>query len=504
MADVVVTTSVHATGDVQVQFTDVEQVVEVVEATLDRLGNRDRLGVGQRAEITARAADDVGQQADVRRGETAFTQFTPQGKQLALLDVGKNDVLLVRGAQLTKAVAVGQIGDGVELFVSDIARGNAGWFQRQGHGHVTRLFVRQGVAGAPASEAWMFFVQLGQLRGLVVQRLVVRVDEVLGDAMQFSLGQSGLATAQVFHFRIDFLCEHFRRERFDENLDPRLVFVVATAVAVVHAQDRVEVAQQVLPRQEFVDERADHRSTTEAATDQHTETQLTSGVVHRLKADVVNFNGRTVSGRTVDGDLELTRQVGEFRVERGPLTNDLAPWARVDHFIGSDTGELVGGDVAQAVAAGLDRVHLHGGQFGKNVRNVFHGRPVELHVLPGTDVGVALVVVAGNFGHHSRLARSQLAVRHGDSQHRRETLDIKAILQAQGAEFFFAQLACQIASGLITELLDAVLDDPLIVLVVYVHISPVLRLGPFGVALRFRLLESDCASAILRARPRTP
>lgn len=52
MADVVVTTGVHATGDVQVQFTDVEQVVQVVEATLDRFGNRDRLGVGQGAEVT--------------------------------------------------------------------------------------------------------------------------------------------------------------------------------------------------------------------------------------------------------------------------------------------------------------------------------------------------------------------------------------------------------------------------------------------------------------------
>ncbi|MCY1187697.1 hypothetical protein D9M73_287090 [compost metagenome] len=52
-------------------------------------------------------------------------------------------------------------------------------------------------------------------------------------------------------------------------------------------------------------------------------------------------------------------------------------------------------------------------------------------------------------------------------------MDVKAVLQAQRAEFFFAQLTGQVAAGLITELLDAVLDDPLIVLVVYVHKSPV-------------------------------
>ncbi len=48
---------------------DVVQVVQIVEALLDGRGDRDRLGVGQRAEVAAGAADDVGQQADVRRGQ---------------------------------------------------------------------------------------------------------------------------------------------------------------------------------------------------------------------------------------------------------------------------------------------------------------------------------------------------------------------------------------------------------------------------------------------------
>jgi len=187
----------------------------------------------------------------------------------------------------------------------------------------------------------------------------------------------------------------------------------------------------------------------------------------------VHFDGGAVFFRAVDGDLELARQVGEFRVEGGPLADDFAPGARVDDFIRSHTGELVGGGVAQAVAAGLDRVHLHGGQFGENIRDVFQRWPVELHVLAGGNVGVALVVVAGDLGQGANLFGVQLAVRHGDAQHRRETLDVEAVLQAQRAEFFFAQLTGQVAAGLITELLDAVLDDPLIVLVVYVHKSPV-------------------------------
>src|SRR5690606_1765780 len=67
VAHVVVAAGVHAAGDVEVDVSDVEQVVEVVEAALDGLGHRERLGIGQGAEVAARAADDVGQQADVRR-----------------------------------------------------------------------------------------------------------------------------------------------------------------------------------------------------------------------------------------------------------------------------------------------------------------------------------------------------------------------------------------------------------------------------------------------------
>src|SRR5258708_30057706 len=42
---------VHASGNVEIDFADVVQVIEIVEALLDGLGHRDRFGVGERAEI---------------------------------------------------------------------------------------------------------------------------------------------------------------------------------------------------------------------------------------------------------------------------------------------------------------------------------------------------------------------------------------------------------------------------------------------------------------------
>src|SRR6185369_12189276 len=99
VAHVMVAAGVHAARDIQVQLADIVQVVEIVEAALDRLGHRNRFGVGERAEIAARAGNDVGQQADVGGGESERAQFLPQPVQFGLPHVGKDKVLFVRYAQ---------------------------------------------------------------------------------------------------------------------------------------------------------------------------------------------------------------------------------------------------------------------------------------------------------------------------------------------------------------------------------------------------------------------
>src|SRR5258708_6861518 len=63
MADMMMAAGIHAAGDVEVELADVVQVVEVVEAPLDRLGHRNRLGIGELAEVAAPAGDDVGEVA---------------------------------------------------------------------------------------------------------------------------------------------------------------------------------------------------------------------------------------------------------------------------------------------------------------------------------------------------------------------------------------------------------------------------------------------------------
>ena len=266
----------------------------------------------------------------------------------------------------------------------------------------------------------------------------------------------------------------------DQNFDAGFVFVVAAAPAVVDTHHGFEVIHDVLPRQELADHHAVDRGAAHAATHQHLEANLACIVLDDLQAHVVPANGGAVLKGPRDGDFELARQVRKLGVQRAPLANQLGvgPW--IDHFVHRHTGQLVGGGVADAVAAGLDAVHVHGGQQVHHIGRLVERDPVELHVLAGGEVavvggqlggqagnfvlgglcfgqqgGVGRVVVAGDLGQHLDLGGVDLAVGHGHAQHGCVALHIPAVLQAQGAKLVFAQLTRLPATQLVAELCSA-------------------------------------------------
>ena len=149
-------------------------------------------------------------------------------------------------------------------------------------------------------------------------------------------------------------------------------------------------------RQEVADDLADHRGAAEPAADADLVADLARVVADDDDADVVRFGHRAVVRGAGDADLELARQVEELRVVGRPLAEELGRRARVLDLVGAGAGEVVGGDVADAVAAGLDRVHLDVGEGVHHVRHVAELRPVELDVGPGGEVAVALVPAVGD------------------------------------------------------------------------------------------------------------
>jgi len=77
------------------------------------------------------------------------------------------------------------------------------------------------------------------------------------------------------------------------------------------------------------------------------------------------------------------------------LPDQFAPDERIHDLVLRHAGEMIGGDVAHAVARRLYRVHLDGGEFGQDLRYIFDPRPVELQVLARGEMAVAAVVPVG-------------------------------------------------------------------------------------------------------------
>jgi hypothetical protein len=216
--------------------------------------------------------------------------------------------------------------------------------RHEGGGHAVVLFLRDGVR-----------------RAVVLEDLLVLGFHVVDVALAFGLHQ---------------------------DLDARLVDVVAAAVAVVDPDHRFEVIHDLLPRQELAQHGADDGRAAHAAAHLHAEAEFAGLVLHHMQAHVVPAGGGAVFGGAGDGDLELARQEGELGVQRAPLAHDFREGARIGDFVDGNAGALVAGDVADAVAAGLDAVHVDRGQQVHHVGRLGQRNPVVLHVLARREVGV--------------------------------------------------------------------------------------------------------------------
>ena len=225
----------------------------------------------------------------------------------------------------------------------------------------------------------------------------------------------------------------------------------------------------MLLRQEVADRDADGGRAPLPAAHDHLEADLAGRVLMHAQADVMHLHRRAVMGRAGDGDLELARQEGEFGMEGRPLPDDLAPDARILDLIGGRTGEMIGGDVADAIAAGLDAVHLDLGQLGQDIRRLLQLDPVELDVLAGGEMAVAAVVAPGDPGQAAQLGRAQRAIGDGDPQHIGMELKVEAVHQPQGLELVLADLAGDAPGDLLAELIHALGDQAAIVIVIGIH-----------------------------------
>ena len=372
-------------------------------------------------------------------------------------------------ANLAKTVLVGQVGHGVHLPRGHIARWLAMRLEGNEDRPIARHLVGHGVVAEPGAKIGVSKLLCIQLRIGGWQGFVGMLLEEPADTVNFGLIQHQ-AIAYGSPFGLHHGGEFFRPGFLDQDFDAGLVLVVAAAMAVVHAQDGLEIGQQVLLFQEGPNHHANDRRAPQTTAHQHFKAGFSVFVFNQLQADVMHLGSGPVALRAADGDLELARQEGEFRVQRRPLPDDFTVGPGIFQLVHRHAGQMVAGRVAYAVAAGLDGMHLHTGQVVQNIRHLLELGPVVLDILPRREMPVILVVGSGDMPQHPQLSGRQQAIRDGDAQHRRMALNIEAVHQPQGSILILRQFAGKKAAGLFPELGRALVDQRLVVLIVLVHV----------------------------------
>ena len=266
----------------------------------------------------------------------------------------------------------------------------------------------------------------------------------------------------------------------DQDLDAGLVLVVAAPVPVVDPENRLKIIEQFVTREEVAHGLADHRRATKSAAYDDAVAHLARIVLHDADADVVDIHRGAVFFGARNGDFELARQIFEFRMQSGPLTDQLGRGTRIFDFIGCHACQMVGGDVAYAIARGLDGMHFDIGQHAQQIRHIDQLQPVVLQVLPGGEMGIAAIVFVGDGGQLPHLRGTQRAIRNGNAKHVSMKLQIKAVHEPQRLELVLAQRPVDAPRHLATELLDPLANQRLVEFIIAIHqaLSPKAIVGP--------------------------
>jgi hypothetical protein len=363
--------------------------------------------------------------------------------------MGQDDVLFVADAQFVVAVVFGKVGKDAHLRRRGIAGRGAVGLEGHADDGVAVGLVRGEVGVGPGAEDRVGGP--GGLVGLRVGGAKPGRGEVGADARQNLLIHAGEHRAAAGKFVIGQRADAVDPVFMNRDLDPGLVLVVPAAEQVVDRDDGLEIGQEVGLGQEVADHLAQHRGPAEAAADKYAEPGF-AAPRHDLQADVMGADHGAIGLGPGHGDLELAAKELELGVVGGPLADELGVRPGIGHLVRRRAREMVGGHVADRVAAGLDRVQPDLGQCVQHVGHVAEPGPVELDVLAGGEVAVTLVPALGDHRELPHLCSVQRAIGDRDAQHVGVKLQVEAVHQAERLELLLGQRAGEAAFDLRAEL----------------------------------------------------
>ena len=256
----------------------------------------------------------------------------------------------------------------------------------------------------------------------------------------------------------------------DEDFDPRFVDIITAAVAIINAQAGLNIAEQIFGAHERVNLRRDHRGAAHTAADEHSSTK-NAIALDEFNANIMQAHCRAILFRRDHSNLKLTWQVAEFRMKTAPLTQQFSPWTRIGDFVCGGPCILVRTDIADAIAARLDRVHFHASKVSEQIGAFFQLDPIILDILARGEMAVIAVIFTRDVGEHVHLFAVHRAVRDSDAQHVRVKLKIKAVHKPQRLKLILSDFTREASLHLVAEILDACVNDGLVKLIILIHIK---------------------------------
>ena len=463
MPGMMMAAGIDAAGNFELQFANLRLPIRSGEAGRDLLRQGNRPRIGQRAIVQARAGDDVGDQVQIGLCQARRNQLLPDGTQVRLPHMRQHQILRMGDAQFIEGICLGQIGDQRHLLRRRIAGDAVNRLQADVDDGIAGRLVGRDLPVDPQRESPVAPVDLVGQAAFISGR-----GKKVADARQFLDRRIEAQRAHMRKFFLDLPLILLDADFMDQDLDPRLVLVVAATIAIIDAQAGFQIRNNLIFGHEVPDKRGNHWRPPHAAAgiDFRADHAI---ALDQFQPDVMQPHRRAIIVRRDHRNLELARQIGEFRVEARPLAQQFGPGAGVRDFIGGNARILIGTDIADAIAASLDGVHLHRRQFGKDVRRIGQLDPVILQILARGEVAVALVIFARNLAQLAHLLARQRAIGDGDAQHIGVQLEIEAVHQPKRLELILGQRAGQAALRLVAKFLDAGVDDGLVIAVITIH-----------------------------------
>src|SRR5438552_9505010 len=139
----------------------------------------------------------------------------------------------------------------------------------------------------------------------------------------------------------------------------------------------------------------------------------------RRERHVINLGIAAPGTATRDGHLEFARQIVEFAIAAERAVDRQREWRSVKVFLSGQSRDGAAGDVADHVAACSGSRQSRLLQLINQIRNRLNRQPVQLHVLPHSDIRNAAAIVFCQASQYANLIATQNAVWNTNAHHKK-------------------------------------------------------------------------------------